>query len=393
MTARSAAFDLSGTPAARVLKLRGDWTVWTVGPVDAELRALSRDLGPGVSVDIGEIGHVDVAGAYLIDRTVRGASFENTETPLDLIGDNDKVRRLLQTERAAIQSCPTREPHPHGFIAMLARTGHAIHDAMDEGLANLSFLGATLTTIAKLILHLLLRLVGLERGEQQRGRMRWAALFHTMEVAGLNALAIIALLSFFIGAVVAFLGARVLQDFGATIFTVELVAFSMLREFAVVITAVLLAGRTNSAFTAELGAMKMRQEIDALRVLGVDPMEALVAPRVLAMLFMTPVLTFVAVIAGLIGGMLVCQLALNISPVLFLNRIQENVPVRHFWVGMIKAPVFAVILAVVACRHGLNVGGDVASLGKETTSSVVQAIFLVIVVDAIFALWFMELDW
>ena len=183
------------------------------------MRALSRELGPGVSVDIGEIGHVDVAGAYLIDRTVRGAAFENTETPLDLIGDNDKVRRLLQTERAAIQSCPTREPHPHGFIAMLARTGHAIHDAMDEGLANLSFLGATLTTIAKLIVN--------------PRRMRWAALFHTMEVACLNALAIIALLSFFIGAVVAFLGARVLQDFGATMFTVELVAFSVLREFAV----------------------------------------------------------------------------------------------------------------------------------------------------------------
>jgi phospholipid/cholesterol/gamma-HCH transport system permease protein len=315
----------------------------------------------------------------VIARTGRPASFENTETPLDLIGDNDTVRRLLETERAAIQSCPTREPHPHGFVAMLARMGHAMEDAMNEGLANLSFLGATLVTIGKLIVH--------------PRRMRWAALVHTMEVAGLNALAIIALLSFFIGAVVAFLGARVLQDFGATIFTVELVAFSVLREFAVVITAVLLAGRTNSAFTAELGAMKMRQEIDALRVLGVDPMEALVAPRVLAMLFMTPLLTFVAVIAGLIGGMLVCQLALNISPVLFLNRIQENVPVRHFWVGMIKAPVFAMILAVVACRHGLNVGGDVASLGKETTASVVQAIFLVVVVDAIFALWFMELDW
>ena len=167
----------------------------------------------------------------------------------------------------------------------------------------------------------------------------------------------------------------------------------LLREFAVVITAVLLAGRTNSAFTAELGAMKMRQEIDALRVLGVDPMEALVAPRVLAILVMTPLLTFVALIAGLVGGMLVCQLSLNISPVLFLNRIQENVPSIHFVVGMIKAPVFAMILSVVACRHGLNVGGDVASLGKETTASVVQAIFLIIVVDAIFALWFMEMDW
>ncbi|MEJ0023614.1 MAG: ABC transporter permease [Alphaproteobacteria bacterium] len=379
MTARSAAFDLTGTAETRVLKLRGDWTVWTIGAVDAELRALSTQIGPGVSVDIGEVGHVDVAGAYVIDRTIRGASFENTETPLELIGENETVRRLLETERAAIQSCPTPEPHPHGFIAMLARVGHAMEDAWNEGMATLSFLGAVLVTIGKLIVN--------------PRRMRWAALFHTMEVAGLNALAIIALLSFFIGAVVAFLGARVLQDFGATIFTVELVAFSVLREFAVVITCVLLAGRTNSSFTAELGAMKMRQEIDALRVLGVDPMEALVAPRVLAMLFMTPVLTFVAVMAGLLGGMLVSWLALNISPVLFLNRIQENVPVRHFWVGMIKAPVFAMILAVVACRHGLNVGGDVASLGKETTSSVVQAIFLIVVVDAIFALWFMELDW
>jgi phospholipid/cholesterol/gamma-HCH transport system permease protein len=390
MTARSAAFDLTGTADTRVLKLRGDWTVWTIGAVDAELRALSKQIGPGVSVDIGEVGHVDVAGAYLIDRTVRGASFENIETPLELIGENDTVRRLLETERAAIQSCPTREPHPHGFVAMLARVGHMIEDASNEGLANLSFLGAVLVTIGKLIVDLVLHLLGLRRG---KSRMRWAALFHTMEVAGLNALAIIALLSFFIGAVVAFLGARVLQDFGAVIFTVELVAFAMLREFAVVITAVLLAGRTNSAFTAELGAMKMRQEIDALRVLGVDPMEALVAPRVLAMLFMTPVLTFVALIAGLIGGMLVCQLALNISLVLFVNRVHENVPWIHFFVGMIKAPVFAMILAVVACRHGLNVGGDVASLGKETTASVVQAIFLIIVVDAIFALWFMELDW
>lgn len=379
MTARSAAFDLSGTPEARVLKLRGDWTVWTVGDVDAELRALSDQLGPGVTIDIGEIGHVDVAGAYLIDRTVRGAAFENTEAPLDIVGDNDTVRRLLETERAAIQSCPTRDVPPPGFMQMLERVGRSIDEAWDEGKATLSFLGATLVTIGKLIL--------------KPRRMRWAALFHTMEVAGLNAVAIIALLSFFIGAVVAFLGARVLQDFGATIFTVELVAFSMLREFAVVITAVLLAGRTNSAFTAELGAMKMRQEIDALRVLGVEPMEALVAPRVLAMLIMTPLLTFAALIAGLVGGMLVCQLSLNISPVLFVNRIHENVPPVHFWVGMIKAPVFAMILAVVACRHGLQVGGDVASLGKETTASVVQAIFLVIVVDAIFALWFMEMDW
>jgi phospholipid/cholesterol/gamma-HCH transport system permease protein len=282
-------------------------------------------------------------------------------------------------ERQALIEPPAPEKRPHGYIQALSNIGYAVQEFGEEALETLSFFGETLTAIARLAIH--------------PKRMRWAAMFRIMETAGLNALSIIALLSFFIGVVIAYLGARVLQDFGATIYTVELVAFSVFREFGVVITAVLLAGRTDSAFTAELGAMKMRQEIDALRVLGVDPMEALVVPRVLAMLLMTPVLTFVAVIAGLAGGMLVSWLALNVSPVLFVNRIHENVPPRHFWVGMMKAPVFAMVVALVGCRHGLETGGDVASLGRRVTASVVQAIFLVIVLDAIFALWFMELDW
>jgi phospholipid/cholesterol/gamma-HCH transport system permease protein len=213
-----------------------------------------------------------------------------------------------------------------------------------------------------------------------------------MESAGLGALPIVALLAFFIGLVVAYLGARILGDFGASVFTVELVAFSMMREFAVVITAVLLAGRTNSAFTAEIGAMKMRQEIDAMRVMGLDPMEALVAPRVLAMLVMTPLLAFTAVLAGLLGGLLVCWSDLGVSPVMFVSRIAEGVPAQHFWVGIVKAPVFALALSVIACKQGLSVGGDVGSLGARVTSSVVQAIFLVILLDAIFALWFLEMN-
>jgi phospholipid/cholesterol/gamma-HCH transport system permease protein len=176
------------------------------------------------------------------------------------------------------------------------------------------------------------------------------------------------------------------------VFTVELVAFSMMREFGVVITAVLLAGRTNSAFTAEIGAMKMRQEIDAMRVMGISPMDALVAPRVIAMLIMTPLLTFAATMAGLVGGLLVCWVDLGISPVMFLSRIADEVPAQHFWVGMIKSPVFALVLAVIACKQGLSVGGDVNSLGRRVTSSVVQAIFMVILLDAIFAIWFLEMD-
>jgi phospholipid/cholesterol/gamma-HCH transport system permease protein len=165
-----------------------------------------------------------------------------------------------------------------------------------------------------------------------------------------------------------------------------------MREFGVVITAVLLAGRTASAFTAEIGAMKMRQEIDAMRVMGIEPMDALVAPRVLAMLVMTPILTFVADMAGLFGGLLVSWAELGVSPNMFFNRISELVPEQHFWVGMVKAPVFALVLAVIACKQGLSVGGDVASLGSRVTTSVVQSIFMVILIDAAFALWFLEMD-
>jgi phospholipid/cholesterol/gamma-HCH transport system permease protein len=377
-TARIAAYDLSESEGARVLKLRGDWTVWTIADLDEGLRAL--DLPPGAKIDASEVGDVDVAGAFLIDRTLRGGrAFEAEGQTFDLVNESVTLRRLLVAERQALIAPPPQEKLPPGYIQRLEKIGMAMQNFGEETLETVSFFGETLVNIGRVIVN--------------PRKMRWAAMFHVMESAGLNALSIIALLSFFIGLVIAFLGARVLQDFGATIYTVELVAFSVFREFGVVITAILLAGRTDSAFTAELGAMKMRQEIDALRVLGVDPMEALVVPRVLAMVLMTPVLTFVAVIAGLLGGMLVSWLALDVSPVLFVNRIHENVPPRHFWVGMMKAPVFALIVALVGCRHGLEVGGDVASLGKRVTASVVQAIFLVIVVDAAFALWFMELDW
>jgi phospholipid/cholesterol/gamma-HCH transport system permease protein len=224
-------------------------------------------------------------------------------------------------------------------------------------------------------------------------RIRWVSVVHVMETAGLNALPIVALLSFFIGMVVAYLGARILADFGASVFTVELVAISVLREFAVVITAVLLAGRTNSSFTAEIGAMKMRQEIDAMRVIGIEPMEALVVPRVLAMLVMTPILTFAAMMSGIFGGLLVAWVEIGVSPSMFFARVAEVVPQQHFWVGFAKAPVFALTLSVIACKQGLSVGGDVGSLGRRVTTSVVHAIFMLILLDAMFALWYLEMGW
>ncbi len=376
--AAEAAFDLRDGERAPVLALRGDWTIDTVAALDGALRAVSPRLAPGAAVDVGQLGRFDVAGAYLIDRTFRDAP-ALAAAPVPVRGEHVNAARLLLTARGAAVAVEPAPRGPRGFLGLLERAGRAIDAIWDESVETLSFFGEALATLARLLLR--------------PSRLRWVSIVHVMETAGLNAVPIVSLLSFFIGVVVAYLGARVLGDFGASVFTIELVAFSMLREFAVVITAVLLAGRTNSAFTAEIGAMKMRQEIDAMRVMGIAPMEALVAPRLIAMVIMTPLLTFAAMICGLAGGLLVTWVELGISPVMFFSRIADAVPEQHFWVGMSKAPVFALVLAVIGCKQGLSVGGDVGSLGQRVTASVVQAIFMVILIDAMFALWFLEMKW
>src|SRR5690606_864920 len=257
--------------------------------------------------------------------------------------------------------------------------GRAVVDIADDIIDTVGFFGQTLVVIAQQIVN--------------PRRIRGVSIVHVMETAGLNALPIVVLLSFFIGMVVAYLGARILQDFGATVFVVELVSISVMREFGVVITAIILAGRTASSFTAEIGAMKMRQEIDAMRVIGINPMDALVVPRVIAMLVMTPILSFAATMSGIFGGVIVSWASLGVSPNMFFARVSEVVPADNFWVGFIKAPVFALVLAVIACKQGLSVGGDVGSLGSRVTTSVVQSIFMVVLLDAIFAIWFLEMGW
>ena len=192
---------------------------------------------------------------------------------------------------------------------------------------------------------------------------------------------------------VVFLGTTVLFDFGASIYTVDLVAFAFLREFGVLLAAILMAGRTASSFTAQIGAMKANEEIDAIRALGLNPVELLVLPRVLAMLISLPVLTFIAMVCGIIGGALVCSLELNISPRLFLTILQRDISLTHFLVGISKAPVFAFVIAVIGCLEGFKVSGSAQSVGEHTISSVVQSIFMVILLDALAALFFMEMSW
>ena len=373
MAETAAAFDLTEDDRAPVLALRGDWTVDTIAAAEAGMRALEGRLVSSAIVDVSHLGRIDMAGAYLIDRTLRSG-----ESAVTLRGEHANAARLLATARKA-----TPEPAPapdqlHGWRRFLDRIGRAVAEIGEEIIESVSFFGETLATLARLIAN--------------PRRIRSVSIVHAMEEAGLHALPIVTLLAFFIGLVIAYLGARILGDFGASVFTVELVAFSMMREFGVVITAVLLAGRTSSAFTAEIGAMQMRQEIDAMRTMGIHPMDALVAPRVIAMLIMTPLLTFAATMAGLLGGLLVCWSDLGISPVMFFARIADEIPAKHFWIGMVKSPVFALVLTVIACKQGLSVGGDVNSLGRHVTSSVVQAIFMVILLDAFFAIWFLEMN-
>ncbi|MEM1086436.1 MAG: ABC transporter permease [Pseudomonadota bacterium] len=374
---REPQFDLFEENGRAHLTVSGDWTIATIGRLDEALRRAAKALrvegAPRVTA--GDVSTLDTAGAYLIDRTLR----EVSENAPDITGGED-IRALLAQARDVAtrpEDAPQTVEDGHGFIDLLERTGRGAVHLWEETLESLSFFGAMLVAISGVVLR--------------PHQMRWTALVSVMEESGLDAVPIVAFLSFFVGMVVAFIGATTLSEFGATIFVVELIGFGLLRELAGVLAAIIIAGRTNSAFTAQIGAMKMRQEVDAMTTLGLDPMNVIVAPRVLAMIIMVPVLTFVAMIAGIAGGMTVSWLALDITPTVFLNRMQDFVPLSQFWIGMSKAPVFGLAIALIGCRQGLEVGGSVQSLGHHTTKSVVQALFAIIVIDAVFAIFYMEL--
>ncbi|MEM7492190.1 MAG: ABC transporter permease [Pseudomonadota bacterium] len=375
---REPQFDVFEEDGRAHLTVSGDWTIATIGRLDERLRkAVAQIKRPTrASVDVAQISEVDTAGAYLIDRTLRALS---VDVPA-IIGGGEQAEALLSQARSVAtrtESAPQARQDDYGLVDMLERTGRGAVHLWEETLESLSFFGAMMVAIAGVI--------------WRPHKMRWTALVSVMEESGLDAVPIVGFLSFFVGMVVAFIGATTLSEFGATIFVVELVGFGLLRELAGVLAAIIIAGRTNSAFTAQIGAMKMRQEVDAMTTLGLDPMNVLVAPRVLAMIIMVPVLTFIAMVTGIAGGMTVSWLALDITPTVFLNRMQEFVPVSQFWIGMSKAPVFGLAIALIGCRQGLEVGGSVQSLGHHTTKSVVQALFAIIVIDAIFAIFYMEM--
>lgn len=364
-------FTLSEEDGRATAVLTGDWTAR--GLFDAGIRlAEALKSAPTPAFDLTGLNRCDTAGAYAILRAAGD----------DLKPENIKARhgvlRLLELVSAAIKVQTEPAVRPGGFKALLERIGRGVFGLFHDAYSTTAFLGHLLTAVGRSLVR--------------PSRIRWAPIVALCERAGLDAMPIVATTTFFIGAVVALLGANMLTDFGAQVYSVELIGISVMREFNILITAILLAGRSASSFAAEIGSMKMNQEIDAMQVMGVDPYEALVLPRFAALLLTIPILTFVATIAGLAGGMLVVWIVLDLSPTFFLQRIVDYVGATHFWIGMSKAPVMAAVIAAIGCRQGMEVGQDVEALGRRVTAAVVHAIFAIILIDAVFALLYMELD-
>ncbi|AZO85395.1 ABC transporter permease [Stutzerimonas stutzeri] len=376
--AGNARLDTSLTPAR--LRVTGDWTLAHY----ADLKLLSEKLhgqyDANTPIDLNGLGALDTAGASLLVELLGserlGRSAEHPDCTLSAAD-----RALLQTVYCSLTDfcVPVKEPEVSVSIQLLTRIGRAVDTVWQDTLQLLGFVGLIIETIA--------------RGLFRPKRWRVTPMIAHIEQTGLDAAPIVALLTFLVGAVVAFLGSTVLATFGATVFTVDLVGFAFLREFGVLLTAILMAGRTASAFTAQIGSMKANEEIDAIRTLGLDPVELLVVPRVLALLIALPMLTFLAMLSGIIGGAVVCAVKLDISPAMFISLLQSDIGVQHFLVGIVKAPIFAFLIAAIGCLEGFKVSGSAESVGAHTTSSVVQSIFVVIVMDAVAAMFFMEMGW
>jgi phospholipid/cholesterol/gamma-HCH transport system permease protein len=367
MTAHPPQIDADGSTPSR-LRLSGSWTLDYAGQIGTAL----GDAPAGVAtIDASGVERLDSVGVLQLLRFARRNNLD-----FDVLTFHESHQALVSAIEDVADDRP-RKKREYGVSAALERLGRAVHNNWHEALALVGFLGETQIKLLRMF--------------KEPSRFRPTATVHHMEQVGLDAVPLVALLCFLVGAVVAFLGANILRDFGAEIFVVELVNISFLREFAVLLTAIVLAGRTASAFTAQIGAMVSREEVDAIRTLGMDPIDLLVIPRMLALLVMLPMLTFIAMIFGLLGGLTVGAYSLDIPPQQYLTRMHETIELRHFLVGLAKAPVFALLISLIGCLEGLQVEGTAQSVGERTTSSVVQSISMVIILDAFFAIWFMEM--
>ncbi|WP_298092064.1 ABC transporter permease [uncultured Sphingomonas sp.] len=351
------------------LRFTGDLLLATMGDLPDRLE---RHEGAVRRVDLSDVDRIDTVGAWVIHRFAARHDAE-------VAGLNDASRSLFDEVVSADKPVAMRPQAVSPFSRVAGEIGDAVVTSFRTLYGLLGFMGATTLAALAVIRH--------------PRRFRFNAVVHEFETVGVSALGIVGLMSFLIGIVIAQQGAVQLRQFGAEVFTINLVGRLTLRELGVLMTAIMVAGRSGSAFAAQLGTMKLTEEIDAMRVIGVSPMEALVLPRTLAAVTLMPLLGFYASLIAMIGGGFLAAVSLGIPPVTFVARIREVVPITDLYVGLIKAPVFGAIIAIAGCFQGMQVESDAEQVGLRTTSAVVQAIFLVIVLDAFFAVFFTWVGW
>jgi phospholipid/cholesterol/gamma-HCH transport system permease protein len=365
--------DISRGAAPGETKCTGPWTLRGIASLEARIEALSWPISGELTIDGSAITAMDTSGAWLLYRTVRTLEQRGRSVRLHgLRAEFDTLLKLIASRAAEAQA-----PLPPAPSA-LARLG-------EQAWMSLIHLGGMLTFLGETA-------VAFVRSVAQPRRIRWKAIFHNLQTGGFEALPITGLLSFLLGIVIAYQGAEQLQRFGANIYVVDLVGLSMVRELSPLITAIIVAGRSGSAYTAQIGTMKVTEEVDALRTIGVPPLELLVLPKVLALVVALPLLTVYTDVMGIFGGMVMARAQLDVSFGTFLDRLDDAITLRSYLIGVGKAPVFAAIIASVGCYQGFQATGSADSVGRQTTTSVVQSIFLVIVADALFSIVFSWLD-
>jgi phospholipid/cholesterol/gamma-HCH transport system permease protein len=368
MSAATVTFERSGDRA--VVTLGGKVVLAGLEALRGKLAAVA---GPGdVVIDLAGVEALDTAGAWAILDLRERLAAEGVAARIE--GASDAQAALLETVEENLPKEPPPAPAARGFTGWLENFGRDTTESLRTFAELLSLLGAVMAKLAGLLVR--------------PWRLRLTSLVHHMEATGLNAAPIVSLMAFLIGVVLAFQGATQLRPFGAEVFVVDLIAISVLRELGILLTAIIVAGRSASAFTAAIGSMKMREEVDAMRTLGLDPVEVLVLPRILALIITLPILGLIADLMGLLGGATMAWINLNVSPGMFQARLLEGTDAWDYAVGLIKAPFFALIIGLIGCYEGLKVEGTAESLGRLTSRSVVLAIFMVIVVDALFSIFF-----
>ncbi|HKE94741.1 MAG TPA: MlaE family lipid ABC transporter permease subunit [Povalibacter sp.] len=359
------------------LRLSGDWRIDTVGELEAALAGVAAGGARRVKVDTSGLGTLDLSAAWLLQRQLDAA--REAGASVEFVGRPPANCAFIaeMAEREAARKAPPQEEAVtlrHG-LAWIGR--RAVRQAIQTRDA-VGFFGRVSMTLA--------------RSFRSVRHLRLASITRHVYETGIQAIPIVSLIAFLISVIVAYLGAQQLEQFGAEIYTVDLVAVSVLRELGVLLTAIIVAGRSGSAFAAEIGVMRLNEEVDALQSMGVDHYEVLVLPRMIGLIIALPLLTIIADAMGLAGGALLSSLRLDISLSQFIPRVQAALAPTTFWAGLIKAPVFALLIAMVGTYRGLQVRDSSRELGRLTTVAVVQSIFLVIFADAVFAVVYVQLD-